>query len=96
MDYIENDIFLYADDTSLLSISDDADIAAMDINADLCILQQWANTWDMSFNPHKTVFLQISKHNEEHAIPPIFLNGIRIQPVQSHTHLGITFANNMK
>ena len=87
---IHNDIYLYADDTSLLSISSDIELAAKDINADLCNLQQWANLWHMTFNPHKTVFLQISNYKT------IFLNGIHIQTKKDHTHLGITLSRNMQ
>ena len=39
---------MYADDTSLLFISSDTVIAAKDINADLCNLQQWANLWHIT------------------------------------------------
>ena len=53
VDNIENDINLYADDTSLLSISDNPETAAMNLNADLYALQHWAKTWHMAFNPVK-------------------------------------------
>ena len=53
VDNIENDINLYADDTSLLSISDNPETAAMNLNADLYALQHWAKTWHMAFNPAK-------------------------------------------
>ena len=39
VNHVENELYLYADDTSLLSISDDPETAAMDLNADLFTLQ---------------------------------------------------------
>ena len=85
---------MYADDTSLLSISSDTELTAKDINADLSNLQQWANLWHMTFNPHKTVFFQIS--NYKTITSPIFLNGIHIQMKKDHTHLGITLSRDMQ
>lgn len=93
VNYIQNDIYLYADDTSLLSISDDAEIAAMDLNADLYILQCWAKTWHMTFNPSKTVYLPISKLTSYY---PIYLNGVEAKRKLTHCHLGLTFETNMK
>ena len=41
---------LFADDTSLLTILQDAAIAAIDINHDLDLITSWARDWRMSFN----------------------------------------------
>ena len=92
VDNIENDINLYADDTSLLSISDNPETAAMNLNADLA-LQHWAKTWHMAFNPAKTVYLSLSR---EHNHYPIYLDGNKLASVENHCHLGLTFSNNMK
>ena len=93
VDNIENDINLYADDTSLLSISDNPETAAMNLNADLFDLQHWAKTWHMAFNPAKTVYMSLSR---EHNHYPIYLDGNKLASVENHCHLGLTFSNNMK
>ena len=80
VDNIENDINLYADDTSLLSISDNPETAAMNLNADLYALQHWAKTWHMAFNPAKTVYLSLSR---EHNHYPIYLVAINLQVLRT-------------
>ena len=89
VDNIENDINLYADDTSLLSISDNPETAAMNLYA----LQHWAKTWHTAFNPAKTVYLSLSR---EHNHYPVYLDGNKLASVENHCHLGLTFSNNMK
>ena len=79
-DIVENDINLYADDTSLLSISDNPETAAMNLNADLYALQHWAKTWHMAFNPAKTVYLSLSR---EHNHYPIYLVAINLQVLRT-------------
>ena len=68
VDNIENEINLYADDTSLLSISDNPETAAINLNADLYVLQHWAKTWHMAFNPAKTVYLSLSREHNHYPI----------------------------
>ena len=45
------DVKLYADDTSLFTIVENASDAAIDLNHDLDLIKQWARQWRMSFNP---------------------------------------------
>ena len=94
-DYIESAIHLYADDTSLLSITPDPDIGAMDLNADLYTLQIWANQWLLTFNPKKTVSLSVSSNDTSVPLPGLYLNDVKIQEVHHHSHLGLTFSENM-
>lgn len=93
--YIESDIFLYADDTSLLSVSSDPVLSSMELNGDLHTLQTWANQWFITFNAGKTKSMCFSKQQSIQYRPPLFLNGQRIKEVSQHTHLGLTFTNNM-
>ena len=72
---------MYADDTSLLSISSDTEI------------QQWAHLWHMTFNSYETVFLQISNYKTFKS--PIFLMAFILRQ-KRHTHLGITLSRNMQ
>ena len=82
---VHNQIFLYADDTSLLSVAEDPEIAAMDLNADLYALQCWADKWHMTFNPNKTVVLPIMQFCHLHDYPP-YLNGTKLHTVNYHTY----------
>ena len=44
---------LFADDTSLFTVVEDANTAANDMNHDLDLIGQWAHAWRMSFNPDR-------------------------------------------
>ena len=47
----ETNVKLFADDTSLLTVVEDSNTTANDMNHDLDLISQWAHTWRMSFNP---------------------------------------------
>ena len=49
----------------------------------------------MSFNPSKTEVLTISNKTNQKPHPPLFLNGVKLNEVQHHSHLGLTLSNNM-
>ena len=58
---VSSKIRLYADDTLLYrrrSIHSEQDVVAL--QNDLDTLSQWADVWQMSFNPSKTEFLRIT------------------------------------
>ena len=44
---------LFADDTSLTYSGQNFDLMQIEINNDLEILDQWAKTWLVDFNPNK-------------------------------------------
>ena len=94
VDYIESEIFLYADDTSLLSISSDPVLSSMDLNADLFILQNLAHQWRITFNAAKTEAVTFNKISNDDNIPPLYLNGRPIANMKSHRHLGVILSEN--
>ena len=53
---------LFADDTSLSYSGKNFDLMQIEINNDLQILDQWAKTWLVDFNPKKTKALIISNN----------------------------------
>ena len=87
---IQTDINLFADDTSLLSTSDDPETAAVDLPTDLQTLQSWADQWLVTFNPSKTVSMCLSP--KANTLPVLYLNRIPLKEVNCHRHLGITLA----
>jgi hypothetical protein len=48
------EVRLFADDTSLSYSGQNLDLMQIEINNDLQILDQWAKTWLVDFNPKKT------------------------------------------
>ena len=80
------DIFLYADDTSLLSIDSNSETAVNNLNHDLQSIQQWAKRWFMLFNPSKTVSLTIYSKSQVEEILPLTFNNTPFFEVDSLTH----------
>ena len=87
LEYILCKIFLFADDTSLMTVAEDPMDAALTLRCDLSTLSLWSNQWRVS---SKTEVLTISNKTNQTPHPPLFLND-----VQHHSHLGLTLSNNM-
>lgn len=85
---------LFADDTSLLrSLTNNQDINIL--NDDLDKLNDWSRQWRVNFNPNKTKYMIFSKKTRRVKYPSLFLNGIKLQEVESHKHLGLLLSNNL-
>jgi hypothetical protein len=91
VDNIENDINLFADDTSLLNIIEHTQSSYDTTNEDLVKLANWSDQWLVIYNAAKTVSLHISMHKEIDRHPALFLKGTQIVEVDSHCHLGVDF-----
>jgi hypothetical protein len=93
---VNSDIYLFADDTSLMrkitNIRSDVEL----LNDDLRKLHNWSQQWRMSFNPDKTVFMTFSLKRRRINIGPLILNDQVIREVEEHTHLGLTLTNKME
>ena len=102
-------IRLFADDTCLFieveNTSSDAEdkekerkrqIAANFIDEDLHRIQNWSNSWLVTFSPPKTKSLIISNKNDVDLNPKIHINGYEIDEVKHHKYLGLTFSYNLK
>ena len=89
---INNDIRLFADDTSLfVVVENDHAAAATSLTDDLNVISNWAKKWAIQFNPQKTKNIVFSRRDREH--PPVYfgLNGDEIDETDNHCYLGITF-----
>ena len=58
---IRSNIKLFADDTTIYMIVDEADRAAEILNSDVEKIQQWSDQWLVNFNQRKTETMVISK-----------------------------------
>ena len=86
------DVKLFADDTSLFTIVENASDAAIDLNHDLDLIQQWALQWRMSFNPdpqQQAVEMLFSRRHIAIDHPEIRFNNIPVMKVSEHKHLGV-------
>ena len=87
-------IKLFADDTTLYIVVENALIASQILNNDLNKISVWATQWLVDFNPSKTECLLFSNKRIPATHPPLYMDGQSIKNVESHKHLGIHFSNN--
>ena len=91
-DGLRCNVKLFADDTSIFTVVHDPHTAALDINHDLNLIELWAHTWRMSFNPDpnkQAVEVTFSKKRIPMNHPPIFFNDVPVKNVQEQKHLGV-------
>ena len=84
---IDSNIRLFADDTCLFIIIDNAPYAAACLNFDK--ITRWAATWLVTFNPSKTEAILLSRKLNTLQHPPLYMENVQIQEVKSHKHLGL-------
>ena len=91
--YVKSTIRLYADDALIyreIRSKEDQDI----LQQDLCMLTQWANTWQMTFNAQKSVCLRITNKLSPHTYS-YYMNGALIQQADHAKYLGVTIDKNL-
>ena len=96
---------LFADDTSLLSVTLDINTSANELNNDLAKINNWASQWKMNFNPDSSRQAQeviFSRKSKKISHPPLFFSNIQVPRSSSQKHLGIvleeylTFCKHLK
>ena len=90
IDNLENQIRLFADDTSLfVTVDSDLNSPAISLTNDLNKIRLWSAQWLVSFNPSKTVNVNFSRRNRFQ--PPLSFGNNIISECDSHCHLGLVF-----
>ena len=82
----------YADDVTLLTCGHSTAMAAAKTQALLRLVEQWASTWRVKFNPDKS---QVMAFAHYHKNPVVSLDGAPIPAVRSVKILGIHFTPRM-
>ena len=86
-------IKLYADDV-LIYNTIASEVDCRNLQRDLNLLQDWAMTWKMCFNPSKCEFLRLT--NKKNIIKFQYsIQGNNIQEVHQVKYLGVTINNNL-
>ena len=94
---IESYIFLFADDTSMINISDSWNIVNETLNSDLLLLNNWSSKWLVDFNANKSVYMIISNSAFAAAnnTVKLKLNDTPLSLVDTHKHLGLVFNSSL-
>ena len=91
---LESEIFIFADDTSLLATGDDPAETAALINRDLSKINEWSKMWKVTFNAGKSKDIIFSNKVLNNS-PPIIFNNEFIKRVNIHKHLGIYLSSSL-
>ena len=96
-DRLLSELFLYADDSSLLKPfnSSNTEEAYNILQDDLHKLEMWSSTWLLNFNATKTVHMVISNKLQRPQHPILTLNDSPIVTVRSHCQLGLIISDDM-
>ena len=94
-DNLHSNVSLYADDTSVYDEVDDCDACAERLNGHLETINSWAKRWAVTINPTKTKSVTFSRKQSKTRHPPLILDGIVVQEVRTHKHLGLLLSENL-
>lgn len=94
-DELESLARLFADDTSLAYASTSTLDIETTMNRDMNKLSEWSKRWLTIFNPIKTKLLFISNTIDATNLNIMF-DGVVLNPVQSHRHLGVSLSSDAK
>ena len=89
---LSTNVKLFADDTSLFSIVNDANKSFENLSNDLCIISNWAYQWKMSFNPdiskqaREVIF---SRKTSIQSHPVLTFDNSPVIKTTHHKHLGL-------
>ena len=91
---LTTNVKLFADNTSLFSVVNDASVSASRLNNDLAKIRFWAFNWKMSFNPDLTKQAKEVIFSKKKIVPGthpslIFYNSL-IEQDTTQKHLGLT------
>jgi len=87
---------LFADDTCVYLTIDNREQAGEMVNADLQAIHNWSKKWLVDFSAPKTKSLIVSNKHDREQNPRIEMNGMLMDEVQSHKHLGIVLHRSLK
>ena len=91
---LENEILIFADDTTLLASGMDPVETSEKLNRDLEKISDWADKWKVTFNAKKSKDMIFSNKNLNNS-PPLILNGVQFERVNKHKHLGIILTSDL-
>ena len=97
-DGLSSNAKLFADDTSLFSVVQNANTTAKELNNDLVKINRWAYQWKMSFNldPSKQAQEVIfSRKTKKEYHPPLAFNNNNVSETNSQKHLGVVLDNRL-
>ena len=92
---VNSNCFLFADNCVLLEEVLSPSICASRLTYDLASISSWANRWLITMNGAKTKSMIFSSKRVKADHPPLLMNGVIIDDLAVHEHLGFTLSSNL-
>ena len=89
---LSTNVKLFADDTSLFSIVNNANKSFQNLSNDLCVISNWAYQWKMSFNLDRSKQAQeviFSRKTSIQSHPVLTFDNSPVTKTTHHKHLGL-------
>ena len=91
---VENDLKMYADDSMVMTTGITEQHCVDQLQGDLDRIQQWSEDWKVKLNISKTKCLTVRRI--EGPAAKLQMNGVLLEEVKSHRHLGVILMYNGK
>ena len=92
--YLESDIQIFADDTTLLTFGANAQETTDALNRDLIKISNWATVWKGKFGADKSREVLFTQKPGPDS-PPLKFNAELMKQVTVHKHLGVILTNTL-
>ena len=92
----DEELEMYADDTTLTSIGETVDQVILKLNETLGLVSEWCYKNGMTVHPAKTEAMLIKRGTFVGPLPPVQLNGSLVKWVKKAKSLGMTLDNKLK
>ena len=92
----DEELEMYADDTTLTSIGETVDQVILKINETLGLVSEWCYKNGMTVHPAKTEAMLIKRGTFIGPLPPVQLNGSLVKWVKKSKSLGVILDNKLK
>jgi hypothetical protein len=86
---IISDLFLFADDSTLLDVFSENAFSIQKVINDLLTIEKWSKIWLVDFNPIKTVGITFSVKRAPSPLHDLLFFGKIVKEVTTHKHLGL-------
>ena len=92
----DEELEMYADDTTLTSIGETVDQVILKLNETLGLVSEWCYKNGMTVHPAKTEAMLIKRGTFVGPLPPVQLNGSLVKWANKSMSLGVTLDNKLK
>jgi hypothetical protein len=97
--HLQEECELFCDDTTIHTSHTNLSTISQSLQKSINTLGEWCNLNHMSLNPHKTKLMLLTTRQKRQILttqlPPIYIEGVKVEEVDKHRVLGVIIDNNL-